>query len=209
VAALARITRGDQGRHRGDGQGRAFLRHSDRSLMPDKCLLNRQTAPALLFASLFSVSVPPGSWPRWPRRSHRQAAVFAPGRATGMGRGKRSNDQTGPRGTAPGPCSLPVLRRRAPPAARAITGNRQQRSWILARSARGLGCGLEASTARGKTTPQLPGKGKAPVAGRDRTHFPPHPLRRLVCVGVGSNPDLQRTSAPQIPRGFLDRGRAE
>jgi len=52
----------------------------------------------------------PGSWPGSRRRSHRQTPALAPGRARGMGRGKRSSDQTGPRGTAPGPCSLPVTR---------------------------------------------------------------------------------------------------
>ena len=44
-----------------------------------------------------------GNWPGSPRRSHRQTAVFAPGRAAGMGRGTRPNDQTGPQGTAPEP----------------------------------------------------------------------------------------------------------
>ena len=77
------------------------------------------------------------------------------------------------------------------------------------KKARGLACGLETSSARGKTIPQPPGRGLAPADGRNRTHFPPDPLGRLLCVGVGSNPDLQRTPAPQVPRGFLDRGRAE
>ena len=44
-----------------------------------------------------------GNWPGSPRRSHRQTAGFAPGRAAGMGRGTRPNDQTGPQGTAPEP----------------------------------------------------------------------------------------------------------
>ena len=99
-------------------------------------------------------------------------------------------------GNGPGACSLPVLRQRAPRHACKMPAVRHPRHACTMPVSR-----LEA--------PNPPGKGRRRPPERTGSISPLTPRGALLWAGVGSNPDLQRTPAPQIPRGFLDRGRAE